>query len=41
VSVVVVDYGIGNLGAIPNMLQRAGAPTEVTSDRSKIAALSA
>ena len=37
-SVVVVDYGIGNLGAIPNMLQRAGAPTEVTSDHRKIAA---
>lgn len=37
-NIVVVDYGIGNLGAIPNMLRRVGAPTEVTSDPARIAA---
>jgi glutamine amidotransferase len=29
---VVVDYGIGNLGAIPNMLRRLNAAAEITSD---------
>jgi glutamine amidotransferase len=31
-TIVVVDYGIGNLGAIPNMLRRLDASAEVTSD---------
>ena len=31
-TIVVVDYGIGNLGAIPNMLRRLNASAEVTSD---------
>jgi glutamine amidotransferase len=28
----VVDYGVGNLGAIPNMLDRLGASAVITSD---------
>jgi imidazole glycerol-phosphate synthase subunit HisH len=35
-SIVVVDYGIGNLGAIPNMLRRLNASAEITSDRGTI-----
>jgi glutamine amidotransferase len=31
-GIVVVDYGIGNLGAIPNMLRRLNASAEITSD---------
>jgi glutamine amidotransferase len=31
-TIVVVDYGIGNLGAIPNMLRRLNATAEITSD---------
>lgn len=37
-SVVVVNAGIGNLGAIPNMLKRLGAPARVTADAGEIAA---
>jgi glutamine amidotransferase len=38
VSVVVVNAGIGNLGAIPNMLKRLGAVAHITDDASEIAA---
>lgn len=31
-KIVIVGYGIGNLGAIPNMLQRLGANARITSD---------
>lgn len=29
---VIIDYGMGNLGSIQNMLKRIGAPATVTSD---------
>ena len=35
-TLVVVNTGIGNLGAIPNMLKRIGATAVVTDDRSTI-----
>ena len=31
-TIAIVDYGVGNLGAIPNMLRRLDAVAEVTSD---------
>lgn len=31
-KVVVVDYGVGNLGSIPNMLRRLDTPAEVAAD---------
>jgi glutamine amidotransferase len=37
-KLVVVDAGIGNLGAIPNMLKRIGASATVTNERSQIEA---
>jgi glutamine amidotransferase len=37
VSVTIVDYGIGNLGAIPNMLRRSGVDAFVTSDPGAVA----
>jgi len=37
-SLVVVNAGVGNLGAIPNMLKRLGAPARVTADADEIAA---
>ena len=37
-SVVVVDAGIGNLGAIPNMLKRLEATARITDDANEIAA---
>jgi glutamine amidotransferase len=37
-KLVVVDAGIGNLGAIPNMLKRIGATATITNDREEIAA---
>jgi glutamine amidotransferase len=37
-KLVVVDAGIGNLGAIPNMLKRIGATSTITNDRDEIAA---
>ncbi len=37
-SVVVVNAGIGNLGAIPNMLKRLGATARITADANEIAA---
>ena len=35
--VTVVDYGIGNLGAIPNMLRRVGVETVVSADPTVVA----
>jgi glutamine amidotransferase len=34
--IVIVDYGLGNLGSIRNMLKRIGVPSEITSDTEKI-----
>lgn len=36
--ITVVDYGIGNLGSIRNMLKRIGVPATITSDLDRIAA---
>lgn len=30
--ITIVDYGMGNLGSIQNMLKRIGAPAEITGD---------
>src|SRR5687767_1778571 len=35
-DITVVDYGVGNLGAIPNMLKRLGATADVTRDPVRI-----
>jgi imidazole glycerol-phosphate synthase subunit HisH len=35
--IVVVDYGMGNVGSIANMLRKVGAPSEVSSDPRTIA----
>lgn len=35
-DITVVDYGVGNLGAIPNMLKRLGATAEITNDPGRI-----
>ena len=37
IDVTVIDSGIGNLGAIPNMLKRLGATATITNDRDQIA----
>lgn len=37
-SVVVVNAGIGNLGAIPNMLKRLGSAAHISADLGEIAA---
>ena len=34
--IAIIDYGMGNLGSIHNMLNRIGAPSEITSDPRKI-----
>lgn len=34
--IAVIDYGVGNLGSIANMLKRVGARAVVTSDRGEI-----
>lgn len=34
--IVIVDYGLGNLGSIRNMLRKIGIPSEITSDIEKI-----
>ena len=34
--IAIVDYGMGNLGSIHNMLNRLGAPSVITSDPCKI-----
>jgi glutamine amidotransferase len=36
-SVVIVDYGVGNLGSIPNMLDRIGVLATITDDPATIA----
>jgi glutamine amidotransferase len=36
--IVIVDYGMGNLGSIANMLKKLGAEAVITSDKSVIAA---
>ena len=35
--IVIVDYGMGNLGSILNMLKKIGAPAKISSDRAEIA----
>jgi imidazole glycerol-phosphate synthase subunit HisH len=35
--IVIVDYGLGNLRSIQNMLRRVGAPSVITSDPAAIA----
>ena len=35
--ITIVDYGMGNLGSLANMLKRIGAQAEIVSDPSKIA----
>lgn len=34
--ITIVDYGMGNLGSIRNMLKRVGAQSQITSERSDI-----
>jgi glutamine amidotransferase len=34
--IVIVDYGIGNLGSIKNMLRKIGAPAKISSDPDEI-----
>lgn len=34
--IAIIDYGLGNLGSIKNMLKRIGASAEIISDPSKI-----
>lgn len=36
--IAIIDYDIGNLGAVANMLQRLGAACEITSDPARIEA---
>ncbi len=36
--IAIVDYDIGNLGAVANMLRRMGADCEITADRARIEA---
>lgn len=36
--IAIVDYDIGNVGAVANMLRRVGVPAEITADPAKIAA---
>lgn len=38
--IAIVDYDIGNLAAVSNMLARVGAPSVITSDPAEIAAAS-
>ena len=35
--IVIVDYGMGNLGSIANMLKKLGVPAKISSDRAEIA----
>ena len=35
--ITIVDYGMGNLGSIQNMLKRVGVPAEVTGDAGALA----
>lgn len=36
--ITIIDYGLGNLGSIKNMLKKIGEDAEITSDHSAIAA---
>ena len=36
--IAIVDYGMGNLGSIFNMLKKLGMPSKITSDRAEITA---
>jgi imidazole glycerol-phosphate synthase subunit HisH len=36
--ITIVDYGVGNLGSIRNMLKRIGVPSRISSDLSEISA---
>lgn len=36
--ITIIDYGLGNLGSIKNMLKKIGAESEITSDIGKIRA---
>jgi glutamine amidotransferase len=36
--IVIVDYGIGNLGSIHNMLKKIGVASKISSDRAEITA---
>jgi imidazole glycerol-phosphate synthase subunit HisH len=36
--ITIVDYGMGNLGSIRNMLKKIGAKSEITADPARIAA---
>lgn len=36
-KIVIVDYGMGNLSSIKNMLKKLGQPSEISNDRSVIA----
>ena len=38
--ITIIDYGMGNLGSVVNMLRRVGADCEVTGDPMRIAAAS-
>lgn len=37
---IIVDYGLGNLGSIKNMLKKIGVESEITSDSEKISTAS-
>ena len=30
--ITIINYGLGNLGSVQNMLKRIGAPCKITSD---------
>lgn len=34
--IIIIDYGLGNLGSIKNMLKKLGVSSEITDDHSKI-----
>jgi glutamine amidotransferase len=34
--ITIIDYGMGNLGSIKNMLKKIGTPSEITADKSLI-----
>lgn len=36
--ITILDYGMGNLGSIQNMLRKIGVPSEITSDADRIRA---
>ncbi len=36
--ITIIDYGVGNIASVQKAFEHLGAPTEITSDRNKIAA---